>query len=160
MLGMPQINWQEVKDGKGTGIIDNRGSSSSNYAASASDERHDTFVEEEEFLKNAPPHIRQRLANAEIIESREKGKIIDEIVANIVDEAQEQRMRNLLGNKSLAELREYLVLAPRKETTRPSYFGSAVPLAGQVAANRAADASEDILPIPKMDYQEISRKQA
>lgn len=105
---------------------------------------------DDQWLQSAPNKIKVAVKNAMAIEQREKDKIISEIVANIADEAAERRMVARLRTKSLEELRELAVLAPKKEPAkRPNYFGSSVPAPGATVHN----SSEDVLPLPRMEWE-------
>lgn len=140
MLVPQTIDWSPVANGK-----DAKPSDTQPVQNSGGGEFDD------QWLQSAPSKIRVAVKNAMAIEQREKDKIISEIVANIADEQAERRMVARLRTKSLEELRELAVLAPKKEAPkRPNYFGSAAPAPGSVLNN----SSEDVLPLPRMEWSD------
>lgn len=151
MLVAPTLNWQEVgKDGDDRERTGTQGASTAVGNAAE-------FGSDEDWIKSAPPSVRAAVQNAMVIENRERRKLIDELTANIVDEDAERRLRSRLQNKSLDELRELLMLAPKKDT-RANYFGAATPPLGN--QQRTADVHEDILPIPSTDWREEAARRS
>jgi hypothetical protein len=159
LLVAPVLNWEEVASGK----------------EAPGKEVAPVFNEEDEepafdeVLKHLPPKARRKVQNAEVIVEKEKRRIIAELTDNITDEEHQERMRNRLANKDLDELRDMLLLTPRREEKQTvNYFGSAgaPPFGGSYggAAQRRNDPNEDVLVPPVINFQEEAgdkkRKQA
>jgi hypothetical protein len=144
-LHLPKMEWGKVDDGKGT--------------TSNQDSVHNSFddepMDEEEFLKNAPASIRQRVMNASRVEAAEREKLLDQITANM-DEGEEQRLRNRFATKPLEELRDLLLLSGGKKSGgRTDYRGAA---GGVINSFRnVAGDPDDVLVPPKIDWAEVSK---
>ncbi len=104
-------------------------------------------TDDDAWLQSAPATYRQAVQNALAIEAREKRRLIDDIVSNL-DDASEKRMRGRLANKTLEELRDIQILSPKRQGSRPNYFGQSAPAAN--VQNQGAQ--DDILPLPKMEW--------
>ena len=103
-----------------------------------------------------PPAVRNKLAQADTLITRERDGLIEQLTANLDDDARE-RLERRLGGKSLDELRDMLLLKPKQESAPPRYFGGSV----APAANRGfsglsggdfAGADDDVLPLPTMNF--------
>lgn len=144
MLGIPTMNWNKL-DGQ-----EDDGKGKSNGGVSLEQ------LSDDEWLRNAPAHIRQSVQNAVVLESRERATLIDQLVANVIDEDKERILRKRFSNKPLDELRDMLVLSPQKTaTTRPSYFGQSTPAPQQQIVGNDAN---DILPIASIDWAAEAKK--
>jgi hypothetical protein len=146
MLTMPTINWSE----KGA-QIEERGEFAAVSNGGMSQE------DEDEWMRSAPAHVRQKLMTANAIESRERKKLIDQITANVTDEAHEQRLISRLQNKSIEELKDYLILAPQKQPA--NYWGSAAPIANANSGRSTTTVdSDDVLITPTINWEEVSKE--
>ena len=153
VLVVPTINWQEV------GKTETPVSPLSKKQAGQVD-NWEIDEEEEDYLASLPPHVRTRIQNAEIIETREKQKYIDELVSNVTDDEMEAKLRNRLSNKSLDELRDLANLVPNSQMARtPSYFGSqgVSPATNSNRNTNTAVDSDDVLPLPTIDWRDVAK---
>lgn len=101
-----------------------------------------------------PPAVRNKLAQADTLITRERTGLIEQLTANLDDEARERLERRLSG-KSLDELRDMLLLKPKQEAAPPRYFGGAVPTANRgfgFSGGDLAGADDDVLPLPTMNF--------
>lgn len=144
VLGLPTINWSEVdKDGNPTE------KTVSNNLTHGMDFADD--MPEEEALSMLPAALRNKVLNAQAIEGRERQKLIEQIVANVNDDENEAILRRRLANKSLDELKDYMLLTPNRTTApRANYFGASAPIGN--ARSVVPDHDNDILPVPRMDW--------
>lgn len=149
MLVLPTMNWQEV----GTEEEARPTPSTSNTANNDSDE-YSNEPSEEEMISQLPPNLRRKVAEANVIQNREKQKLIQEIVNSASlhdDEEGERRLVSRLQNKSLAELQDWAMVTNRKkEQSRINYFGGGATT--QTTNNRGNDPTEDVLPLPTMNW--------
>lgn len=145
MLGLPTMNWSEVdKDGNPTG------KAVQNQMVSGMDFVDD--MPEDEALSMLPAALRNKVLNAQAIEGRERQKLIEQIVANVQDEENEAILRRRLANKSLDELKDYMLMAPtRSAAPRANYFGASGPISNARSVLPDA-AGDDILPVPRIDW--------
>jgi hypothetical protein len=145
MLGLPTMNWSEVdKDGNPTSRT------VSNQMVSGMDFVDD--MPEDEALSLLPAALRNKVLNAQAIEGRERQKLIEQIVANVQDEENEAILRRRLANKSLDELKDYMLLAPaRSSAPRANYFGASGPVSNARSV-LPDNSNDDILPVPRIDW--------
>ncbi len=115
----------------------------------------------EEWLNSAPAEVQNTFRYAQGIEAREKGVLVERLVANATDKDAAKKM---LGNKSLSELQSLLTLLPQ-ETSQPvdgvpfpSYMGASVP-----AVNVQSEFDDgDVLTLPVVNHDkehEVSEAQ-
>lgn len=143
MLGLPTMNWKAMDDNE-TGR--------KNSPSTVNNEEDD--VDEDEWLKTAPPRIRTAVQNAIVVESRERDKLISELTANVTDEESERQLIEVLKRKPLAELKALSsISAGRSSERKPLYFGAPGGGAAPVG-NRGGDSSDDVLPLPRMDWKD------
>ncbi len=143
ILNLPTMNWEPVKgDEEPTPVRSGQSQPAANDDQSV-----------EDWMQNAPASVRAEWQSAQVVNARERRKLIDELTANL-DEEQEQRVRGRLEKKGVEELRDLLALAPRREAPRPNYFGSqgATPTGNRYQSNVA----EDVLPLPTMNWGDES----
>lgn len=104
----------------------------------------------EELWKKAPPEIQSAVVNAQRIEAREKGALIERLTTN-VEPDKLQAVAETLGRKPLTELEMLVNLLPSVDPVPPpSYFGAATPGGSAPVANELDQ--EDILPLPIMNW--------
>lgn len=150
-LDLPSMGWEEVgASGKATA-----GKAAPVRVENADDGFDD--VTDEELLSRLPGHLRARVQNAAAWESRQKEQLVNEILANVTDEAKAARLAVRLPTMTLEQLEDFAAALPRRESARVNYFGSAGAPALN-ASRSAADANEDVLPLPSMDWEEIRRQ--
>jgi hypothetical protein len=150
LLVSPTMNWSEMD-----GIA--KGKPVRNAAVAPEPEDGGDADAEAEALRNLPPRLRAKIHNAEVVEARERRRLIEDITANARDEAAEKELIPLLEDMPLDKLQALARLSPAKPpgAGRQQYFGSPAPLTN---VRPVGDVTEDVLPLPKMDYSE--RKQA
>lgn len=119
---------------------------------------------EAEFMKMAPPSVRADLEYSRAIQNKEKGELINQIVANVADDSRDQAV-NLLKTKPLLELRILANCAKPVEqdefavnTRRPNYGGASVPFGVTNGRGRAVK-KEEILPRSRIDWNGIRNSQ-
>lgn len=140
ILIAPTMNWSEVGSKPGGEQVVNDGSAD------------DTVIDEDEIIRKLPPSLRGRVMNAVAVDARERRRIIDELVDNIYDDAQESQVRSELEKLSLNQLQTMLAIKPPKEERKtPNFFGS--PGFGRIPTN-SGNATDDLLPTPVMNYSE------
>jgi hypothetical protein len=145
MLGMPKMTWEKIDQEQAQAGTNNGGGSVSPDG-----------LTDEDWLRNAPPGIRQAVQNALIVESRERALLIDQIVANVHDEDKERKLRQKLAKVPLEDLRDMLAIAPKREAPRPHFGGASVPLAN--SGPRLADSQEDLLPPPTFNWADDNKR--
>lgn len=120
----------------------------------------------EEWFLNAPPEIQSAVRNAMQIELNEKEGYVQRLTANVKEEAIKETVVNVLRTKSLDELKMLVSLLPASSgvvgnvfgLTRPSFSGaSGAPVTNQGVGSYD---KEDILPIPTLNFAEISDSNA
>lgn len=155
MLNLPDM-WKEVgdKSQSQTTTVANSGSGSASGSQNIAQDE-----DEEEWFQKAPAHLRARVINAMQIEDRERRKIIEELISNYQgEEEQESRLIQRFQVMSLDTLKDMLALLPRKPQNQANYFGAAVPMSNAARQTANNDVNEDVLPLPKFDWNEV-RKQ-
>lgn len=144
VLELPRMPWEEMPQ---------RGSEQTNGTYNSGEELP-TDGSEEEWLAKAPAGLQSTLRNAMAIEQRERERLIEEITANVDEEAAD-RLRLRLRGKSLEEIRDFRdALGGRREAPKPFFGGAAA--APSLAGVRIENAAEDVLPLPSMDWTKIS----
>jgi hypothetical protein len=83
----------------------------------------------EEWMALAPPEIRDAVENAMAIEQRERKQLVGQLTANLEDNDKTTALKNLLGTKSLVELRTMAPLAPESQQSVTNWLGAAAPAA-------------------------------
>lgn len=140
MLALPVTNWRPVGEEDAT---------VKQQAPIAND--CDEGMTTDDWLKTAPPDVRKLVQNAAAVEGRERRRMIDALVANFQgSEEQEKAFINRMEDKTIQELQDMLNLIPKRgQPTQANYF-SPTPLANSI---RSSDVTEDVLPLPRMDYK-------
>jgi len=104
---------------------------------------------------NAPPAVREIMANARRVEIEEKHRIVSRLVGNIADKDKRNQVGNRYMQKSLGELKEMELILPPVQNSQQQpqalYFGGAG--APDVTAN--ANLGEAI-PTTNIDYTEMA----
>ena len=119
----------------------------------------------DEWLADAPAPIQTAVRNAMAIERREKELIVNQLVADVTDDAKRQRLVKNFMTKDIGELADYLALkgeprTPAEETTVangrfiPSYLGAS---GAAPTANRRDYDADDFLPLPTINYAELAK---
>jgi hypothetical protein len=106
---------------------------------------------EARWLASAPPRIRETVELAMNHETEYKKSLVWQLVANVLDPSERNRIGNKLMRKSLPEIKELIALLPPTRNNRepePTYFGAAVPTDNR---NDGFDSS-DVLLLPVMNY--------
>lgn len=139
-LDLPSIQWNSVAKDK----------------PKAANE--DEYEEEEdpEWVTKLSPRQQAQIRNAMAIEGKERRRLIDQLLANVSDESEQDRLAVILEDKNLDELQVLVSLARPADDRRPIWAGSAAP-PPPGGGNRDAD---DVLAIPKMEYERPDRRKA
>lgn len=85
-------------------------------------------VNEGDWLAQAPAGVREDLAFARNEKAKQKGKLIQQLTANIKDEGKRAAQAQRLASRSLEELQADVDLLPEVQSTTPSYIGAAAPV--------------------------------
>lgn len=146
MLDLPRISFGKDEVGKDGGQ-----QSSTHNSLDEGD-----YLDEDEWLRNAPPQIRQKVMNASRLESQEREKLIEQLTENVEDDEDAHRLRNRLSTKSVEELKDMLVLSNRsRDDRRGDYRGASGGVVNQL--RQAAGDPDDVLPVPRIDWTENAK---
>lgn len=153
-LGLPTYNWHEVGSKGGS-------EAPSTNSSHAQIDNDDVLMSDDDYLRNLPPHIRNKFQSALLIEEQERRKLIDEVVSNAsLEDDQEAQLIKALNNKNLEELRLLAKISNKPDSPRQrSWFGAAAPApAVNLSKTSSNDTSEDILPPPSYNWHEANGK--
>lgn len=122
------------------------------------------ITDNEAWLAQAPPAIRETVRNALELTNQEKAKLIRRLVANVSDETKRKTLIQNFAKKPLAELRDLASLLPPARQMIPTeptanYQGAAGVVADMVANSRQQLDQEDILIPPTINFKELSDEQ-
>lgn len=111
-----------------------------------------------EMLANATPQERAVWDNAVAIEQRERQALVERLTANVADPARRASLARTLSAKPLAELADMLALLPppAEHTPEPAYHPSYFGAAGGPVGNAAKDDSDNVLPMPTVNFDEMA----
>lgn len=115
-----------------------------------------------DWINQAPPEIQSVVRNAMAVEAQEKAQLVGRLTANATDETAKQAAAAVYNAMDVTQLRALAAAQPALPQANPgmpmfpSYFGAAPP-ASTPAAN--ADASDDILPLPTINWAEERKAQ-
>lgn len=115
-----------------------------------------------EWFNEAPPEVQSAVRNAMQLEANEKSVLVGKLSVNAKPE-QKELVTNVLGSKSLDELRMLASLLPETMKndnpfgmSRPSYIGASAPISGPTTNNNGRVDKDDVLVAPTINWQENS----
>jgi hypothetical protein len=116
----------------------------------------------------APEGLQRMIANAEQQEIEAKKQLVMNLIANLTDTKQRNQIGNeLMRDNTLEKLRTLVALQPPRQWAAavhnqgampPVYFGAAAPEGGILVNTLSKEEREAILPLPKIDYSELSQE--
>jgi hypothetical protein len=105
----------------------------------------------DEWMKAAPKELQSVVRNAMAIEAREKGALVEKLVANAADDPAKEAARVIFNQLTIEQLQPLVSLMPKveekPEQSVSTFFGSVAPL----TQNSKAD-EDDVLPLPVMNW--------
>ncbi len=111
---------------------------------------------EQQWLESAPPGVRAVVQNALAREQAERKAVIDRIVGNVA-QVEQASTRQWLESKPLAELTQMEKLAKPPQPVQnalPHWLGAAAPSSATAPAGQTANADDDLLVSPVINWAE------
>lgn len=118
----------------------------------------------EEFRATAPPEILEAVDNAARVNSREKTKVIDKLVAHLTDKKTKERLTANLQKESLDQLEDRLLLIPEPAKVKPAQMksvygptGNRLGLADDDSTNNGEEDDVMVMAPQRIDFVELSK---